>query len=136
MDIQEVLPLYPVESEQQTEQNNIHTILEIQYLLEYANIFPNSPTFHWFVWWVSRDIAPSRVHLMMECQVPHPVLAILLLVAPRSEDAPASSLPAPQWSESPGHQIHLGRNTGKMNNQAFKAECRKWSISLLIHLGC
>lgn len=55
---------------------------------------------------------------------PH-VLAILLLVAPRSEDAPASSLPAPQWSENPGHQIHLGRNTGKMNNQALKAQCKK-----------
>lgn len=77
-------------------------------------------TFHWVGWWVAQDIVPSLVHLVTEYQAHPPVYVILLPVAPHSGGALASSLPTPQSFVNPGHLLHLGGTTGKLNCQSSK----------------
>ncbi len=98
-------------------------------------MFLKSLTFHWLDWWGAQDTVPSLAHLATGCQEHPPVSMTQLPAAPQSGGALASSWPTPQWFESPGHLLHLGGTTGKLNCQSSKRKDGSWSAALLIHVG-
>lgn len=107
MNVQEILPFYPVQPWQQTVnttenhyQRNCSDIITMWTL-------PICVTFQWVDSRDAQGTAPSLVHLEMEflvhpqasgCQLPDP---------PQSAGAPTSNWPVLQWSGSPGHLLHL-----------------------------
>lgn len=97
--------------------------------------FLKSLTFHSVDWWCAQDIVQSRAHLETGCQEHPRVWMTQLPAAPQSGGALASSWPTPQWFESPGHLLHLGGTTGKLNCQSSKRKDGSWSATLLIHVG-
>lgn len=75
-------------------------------------MFIKSLTFHWCDWWGAQDTELSLAHLGMESRE-HPLVSVtLLLAAPRSGGALASSWPTPQWFVSPSHLLHLEWGVG------------------------
>ena len=137
VDVQEVFPLYPVEPWQQTTNKRTQFIilLSVCQYSTFVSIFLKFLTFQWADWWSAQDIVRSQAHLVMGCQEHPQVLMTQSLAAPQSEGARASSWPTPRWFESPGHLLHLGGTTGKLNCQSSKRKDGSWSAASLSHVG-